>query len=73
MSVLTIAGVVGTGVGSLLFIYAVQEAGAGKTAVLSSISPLFALPLSVLFLGEKITRWLLLGTALAVVGIILLA
>jgi drug/metabolite transporter (DMT)-like permease len=73
MSVLTIAGVVGTGVGSLLFIYAVQEAGAGKTAVLSSISPIFALPLSVIFLGEKITRWLLLGTALAVVGIILLA
>ena len=71
--VLTVAGIVGTGVGSLLFIYAVQEAGAGKTAVLSSVSPLFALPLAAIFLGERITRWLVLGTGLAVIGIVLLA
>ena len=73
--VLTVAGagVLGTGVGSLLFIYAVQEVGAGKTAVLSSVSPLFALPLAAIFLGERITRWLVLGTGLAVIGIVLLA
>ncbi len=71
--VLTVAGLIGTGVGSLLFIFAVQEAGAGKTAVLSSISPIFALPIGAIFLGEKITRWLMLGTALAVGGIVLLA
>lgn len=73
MGILAVAGLFGTGVGSLLFIFAVQELGAGKTAVLSSISPVFALALGALFLGEPITRWLAAGTALAVGGIVLLA
>ena len=73
MLVLAVAGVVGTGVGSLLFIYAIQEVGAGRTAVLSALSPLFAVPLGAIFLGESITRWVALGTALAVAGIILIS
>lgn len=71
--VLAISGLVGTGLGSLLFIYAVQEAGAGRTAVITSISPLFALPLGAIFLRERITGWVVAGTALAVAGIILLS
>lgn len=71
--VLSLAGLIGTGVGSLLFIFAVQEAGAGKTAVLSGMSPVFGLMLGAVFLGEPITRWVLGGTGLAVSGIILLA
>ena len=73
MLILSLAGLVGTGVGSLLFIYAVQEAGAGKTAVLSAMSPVFGLMLAAAFLGEPITRWVVGGTGLAVVGIALLA
>ena len=73
LGVLVFAGIVGTGLGSWLFIFAVQEVGAGRTAVLSSVSPLFALPLGALVLGEPITRWVALGTALAVVGIVLIA
>ena len=71
--VLSLAGLIGTGVGSLLFIFAVQEAGAGKTAVLSAMSPVFGLMLGAVFLGEPITRWLLGGTGLAMSGIVLLA
>ncbi|GAB4333502.1 MAG: DMT family transporter [Dehalococcoidia bacterium] len=71
--VLAISGLIGTGMGSLLFIYAVQEAGAGRTAVITSISPLFALPLGAIFLRERITRWIVVGTILAVAGIVLLA
>jgi drug/metabolite transporter (DMT)-like permease len=71
--VLSLAGLIGTGVGSLLFIFAVQEAGAGKTAVLSGMSPVFGLMLGAVFLGEPITRWVLGGTGLAVSGIVLLA
>lgn len=71
--VLAVAGVIGAGVGSLLFIVAVQEIGAGETAVLSSLSPLFALPLAAIFLGERVTPWLLLGTVVALAGIILLS
>ncbi len=73
MLTLAVAGVVGTGLGSLLFIYALQEVGAGKTAVISSLSPLFAVPMGAIWLGEKITMWVVLGTALAVVGIMLLS
>jgi drug/metabolite transporter (DMT)-like permease len=73
MGVLAFAGVAGTGFGSLLYIYAIQEAGAGRTAVLSALSPLFALPLSAIFLKEPITRWVAVGTVIAVAGILLLS
>jgi drug/metabolite transporter (DMT)-like permease len=66
---LAIAGVLGIGVGSLFYIFAVQEVGAGRTAVLTSTQPLFALPLAVLFLREKITPKVVLGTALCILGI----
>ena len=71
--VLAIEGVIGAGVGSLLLIIAVQEIGAGETAVLVSLSPLFALPLAALFLGERVTAWLVVGIVLAVAGVILLS
>jgi len=70
---LAVAGIIGIGIGSLLYIFAVQEAGAGKTAVLTSTLPLFALPLAVVFLREKITPTVLLGTALCILGIWLVA
>ena len=66
---LAIAGVLGIGIGSLFYIFAVQEVGAGRTAVLTSTQPLFALPLAVLFLREKITPKVVLGTALCILGI----
>jgi len=65
------AGIAGTGFGSLLYIYAVVEAGAARTAVLSATSPLLALPLSIMFLGESFTSRIGLGTILCVAGIIL--
>ncbi|MFQ5880265.1 MAG: DMT family transporter [Dehalococcoidia bacterium] len=65
------SGIVGS-VGALLFIIAVQEAGAGKTAVLASTAPLFALPMAVLLLAERPTAKVVAGTALAVAGIFLI-
>ena len=65
------AGVVGTGVGSLLYVYAVVTAGAARTAILSATAPLLALPLSVIFLGERLTGRIGLGTVLCVGGILL--
>lgn len=66
---LAIAGVFGTGVGSLLYVVAVQEAGASRAAILSSTAPLFALPMAALFLRERITRRVAFGTVLSVLGI----
>ncbi len=71
-AVVGLAGVLGITIGSLFFLRAVQAVGAAKTAVLSSTSPLFAVPLSILFLGERPSLPAILGTLLCVGGVILL-
>ncbi len=70
---LLFAGLIGTGLGSLLFIYAVQEAGAGRAAVATAVSPLFAVPLGAIFLGERMSPWVLVGAVVAAAGIILIS
>jgi drug/metabolite transporter (DMT)-like permease len=65
----TINGILAFGVGGILFLTAVQHAGAGKTMVLTSCGPLFGLPISILFLKERVTRKILAGTVLVVTGI----
>jgi drug/metabolite transporter (DMT)-like permease len=69
IAIIAAAGVLGTGVGSVLFIYAVENIGAAKTAFLTTSAPLFALPMGVMFLSERLTPRELLGTLLTVVGI----
>ena len=64
------AGVLGTALGSLLYVYAVFEAGAARTVVLNATAPLMAVPLSIFFLGERFSRRIAFGTALSVLGII---
>jgi len=71
--ILVIGGLVGWGLGSLLFLLSVQLVGPTKAAILTSTSPLFALPLSALFLKEEITSMTLVGTVLAVVGVVLVS
>jgi uncharacterized membrane protein len=71
--VIAVASLVGTGLGSVLFIEATQLAGAGRTAVLTSTSPLLALPFSILLLHERPNRWTVFGTVLTTVGVGLVA
>lgn len=66
---LALAGILGIGVGGLLFMLGVKYAGAIKAAILSATAPLFGVPLSVFILREKITLRIVLGTILCVVGI----
>lgn len=63
------AGAIGTGLGSLTYILAIQGTGAGLTALLTSTSPLWVLPMAALFLHERLTRRVLLGAVLALAGI----
>lgn len=70
-AVIGVASLVGTGVGTLFFVMAIQLAGAGRTAVLTSTSPLLAIPFSMLWLRERPTRWTLAGTLLTTAGIVL--
>jgi drug/metabolite transporter (DMT)-like permease len=68
---IAIIGIASTLLGSLLYVYAVGEAGAARTTILNAASPMMALPLSILFLKEPFTRSIAIGTAICVAGILL--
>lgn len=72
IAVVVFSGVVGTALGSGLYLTAVVYAGAAKAAALQSVSPFFAAPLALAFLGERITRATAAGTLLSVLGVWLL-
>ena len=55
--------------GSILYVMAVKILGAAVTSVLAATAPLFAVPFSILFLKERVTPLILVGTIVAVVGI----
>lgn len=67
-----ISGILGFGAGGLLFIVALTKSGAGMTSVLSSTSPLFILPMSVVFFREKVTSRKIIGVIVSVLGVSLL-
>jgi drug/metabolite transporter (DMT)-like permease len=69
IAVVGLAGLLGTGLGSVLFIYAVEHIGAAKTAFLTTSAPVFALPMGMIFLSERLTPRIALGTAVTVAGI----
>ncbi|MHA1902622.1 MAG: DMT family transporter [Candidatus Thorarchaeota archaeon] len=66
-----IAGFFGMGIGSLLYVSAVKYAGAAITSVLASTAPLWAVPVSIFFLKERITRLAGAGVFVTVAGVIL--
>ncbi|MBV9169822.1 MAG: DMT family transporter [Chloroflexi bacterium] len=72
-----VAAIAGTGLLSVaataFFLQSVALAGAGRAAVLSATSPMFAVPFSVAFLGERGSWRLAAGTLCSVVGVVLLA
>ena len=72
-AMLIVGGFLSWGLGSFLFVLAVALAGPTRAAIVVSTSPLFALPLTVIFLKEKLTPTILLGTALTVAGVVLVA
>jgi len=72
LSLGAISGVLGFGIGGIFFLLAIQYAGAAKAAVLTSSAPLLGLPLSVVYLKEKVTRKRVFGTVLVVLGILFL-
>jgi drug/metabolite transporter (DMT)-like permease len=62
-------GIYSTGIGSLFFVLGVALAGAARAALLNTASPLIGVILSWLFLRERVTQRVWLGTALALVGV----
>ncbi len=64
-----IAGLLGTYFSALFLVLSTQELGAGKTAVLTSTGPLFALPLAIFWLKEKVGKLTILGTTMSLIGV----
>ncbi len=69
LTTLALAGILGIGVGGLLFMVGIKYAGPARTAILSSTAPMFGVPLSMFMLHEKITPKTVLGTVLCMMGI----
>jgi uncharacterized membrane protein len=61
-----------TAASSVLFVASLKYAGVAVGSVLSSTAPLFALPLGVIFLGERVSAGTVLGALVAVAGIVVL-
>jgi len=61
-----------TAASSVLFVASLKYAGVAVGSVLSSTAPVFALPLGVIFLGERIAALTVLGVLLALAGIVVL-
>jgi drug/metabolite transporter (DMT)-like permease len=65
------AGILGWSIGSSLYSLAVQMIGPGKAALISSTAPIFAVPMTLVFLKERPTRNTLIGTLITMGGIML--
>lgn len=65
-----VSGVVATGVGYIVFYAAIQQIGAGKTAIFNNFVPFFGLVFSALFLNENITASQLIGFVFIVAGVL---
>ena len=64
-------GTIGYAGTSTFYVAAVQSIGPSLAAIIGTTAPLFALPMSILLLGERPTRAMLAGTLLTLAGIIL--
>ena len=61
-----------TAVSSVMFVASIKYVGVTVASVLSSTAPLFAIPLGVVFLGERLPLLAVLGAVVTVAGIVVL-
>ncbi|MFW9849436.1 MAG: DMT family transporter [Candidatus Thorarchaeota archaeon] len=66
-----IAGFFGMAVGSLLYVTGIKYAGATIGSVLASLAPLYAVPISIIFLKESMTSRAGIGAIATIIGVIL--
>lgn len=65
------SAIIATGLGHILYNAAIQQIGAGETAVFNNLVPFFSLVGAFLFLGEAIRFTQVLGFILIVIGVLL--
>jgi len=71
ISLIAAAGVSTYGVAAVGYVSALQMIGAGKTVLLTTSAPLFALPFSIVILRERPTRSTIWGILVSVAGVCL--
>jgi len=71
VSLIAAAGVSTYGVAAVGYVSALQMIGAGKTVLLTTSAPLFALPFSIVILKERPTRSTIWGISISVAGVCL--
>lgn len=71
LGLIATAGLLTYGVAAVGYVSAIQIIGAGKTVLLTASAPLFALPISVVFLNERPTRSTIAGIIISVAGVCL--
>lgn len=69
--VIILASLFGFSLGSLLWVASIKYAGATISAVVGSIAPIFALPMSISGLKERVRWSTVVGTLVATLGVIL--
>ena len=69
--IVAVTGLFGMAIGSLLYVWMVKLIGAALGSVIGSTSPLFAVPISVLYLKERLTALAAVGVLATVVGVML--
>jgi drug/metabolite transporter (DMT)-like permease len=70
--VAVISGGIGLGGGSIFFLSAIQTLGAARAGAIAAVSPVFAILLAAVILGERPGWMAAVGTVMAVTGVILL-
>jgi drug/metabolite transporter (DMT)-like permease len=66
-----VAGFLGMSVGSIFYIMSFKYVGAPVGSVLASTSPLFAVPMSLVFLKERVSRLAVVGITATITGVFL--
>jgi drug/metabolite transporter (DMT)-like permease len=58
---------------SYLIAVAIKRVGSGNSAIVNSVGPVSTIFLAYIFLGESVSAWQLIGTALILVGVFIIA
>ena len=66
-----IAGLFGMAIGSIFYVAGVKYAGAAIASVLAFTAPLWAVPVSVFYLKERLTKLAVVGVIATIIGAIL--
>jgi uncharacterized membrane protein len=73
LALIALSGALGYGVGGIAYVLAMQRVGAGRTVLITSLTPVLVLILSIFLLKERPTRQSMIGTVICVVGVMCLS